>query len=123
MGEHNVPWCQRRYELLHDFQKRVVVRDKNLHAIAHLRDFRRCTQKVWHWPGRAIPNENVKAFFTKIRAYPAPDNTEADDANIFSRLTRHTIFWHAPGMGVALRESEVKPADRQTRSSPCSKPR
>ena len=95
MGDDDVARRKRRSKLPGYLEKGLIVGYKNLHEIAHLRDFRRRAHEVRNWPWRAIPNENVESFFTKIRRHPASDNAEADHSNIFSRSAGH-MTWRVP---------------------------
>jgi hypothetical protein len=112
MRDNRMSRGQYRNKILCYLQKRVVVRNKNLNEVAHLGDFSRCPDKVWHWTRGAVPNENLKSLATKILSHPASDNTEPYDSNILSRSTGHAMTtWH---FGLpAGSQTEVKPASTQ----------
>ena len=63
MRDHNVARLEHGRQLPAYFQKRVVIRDKNLDHIAHLRNFRRPAYEIRHRPRCAVPHENMKPLF------------------------------------------------------------
>jgi len=92
MCEHDVARRQRGRELVCDIKKRVIVRDKNLNVIAHLRDFRGVTDEVWDPSQGPIPDKNMEALLAQVSGHSAPDNPETDHSDIFSHSMSHVAF-------------------------------
>ena len=68
---------QRRLQPLHDFEKRVVIRHKNLNEVRQFRDLRWRTDKVRERTRRSIPNENretaaPQTFRDPLHLFQAP---------------------------------------------------
>jgi len=100
MREHDVARRQRGRELVCNLKKRVIVRHKNLQAIAHLRDFRGRTDEVWDPSQGPIPDENIEALLAQVRGDSRSNNPETDHSDIFSHSMRHVTFCAPAGAGV-----------------------
>src|SRR5205823_9100151 len=73
-------------------KQRVVVRDKNLDVIAHLRQLRRRSNKIWHRSRVAVPDKDMKAAAAQIFRNPTADNAESEHSNVFPGSTCHVRF-------------------------------
>jgi hypothetical protein len=69
-------------QLLGCLQQGFVIGDKDLDVIAQPGQFTKRTDKIRDRPRRPVPNEHGKTFAAKIRSDCAPDNSEADYANV-----------------------------------------
>ena len=97
MRHHDMPRRQCRTKILDDLQKRIVIRNKDLNVIAHLRDLGRRADKIRHWPRRAIPDKDLKSFPAQVLSDPASDDAETDYSNVFLRSPGHVMFCAALG--------------------------
>jgi hypothetical protein len=113
MGDDDVARGERGSKLPGYLQKRVIVGDKNLHEIAHLRYFGGRTYEVRNRPWRAIPHENVESFFAKVRSHSASDNAEANNSDIFSRSAGHMTLRVPPEREFAREQTGGKIASKQ----------
>ena len=89
MGQHDVPRREARRKLFDNVLKGVVVRDKNLHVIAHLGELYRSTDEVRHRSRGPTPHEYMESFSAKDVPHAASNYSEADYTNIFSCSTGH----------------------------------
>jgi hypothetical protein len=89
MGDNDMTCGQAGTELFYNIKQRVIVRDKDLDEIAHLREFSRRTDEVRHGARGSVPDEDVKALLAQGFTNPASNNAEADQSNIFSGSTGH----------------------------------
>jgi hypothetical protein len=91
MRQDDVADAERGTQLFNDVEKRIIIRNKNLNVITHFSQFRGRADEVWHWPWRAVPDENVEAFPPQNLSDTAPDDPEADDSYIFARSSGHVV--------------------------------
>jgi|SRR5580700_7946935 hypothetical protein len=97
MRHHDMPRRQCRTKILDDLQKRIVIRNKDLNVIAHLRDLGRRADKIRYRTRSAVPNKNLKSFPAQVLSDPASDDAETDYSNVFLRSPGHVMFCAALG--------------------------
>ena len=89
MGEHNVARRQPRNKIFCHLKQCIIILDKELHEIAHLREFCGPTDKVRNWSRRPVPDENMKSLLAKYLGHSASDNPETNHSDIFALSTGH----------------------------------
>ena len=89
MRGHDVLRRQGGRELPHDFEERFIVGDENLDHVAELRDFGGRADKILFWARRSVPDEDLESAMTEPGRDPRPDNSEADQTDVFVFGARH----------------------------------
>jgi hypothetical protein len=84
MRDNHVPRRQAGTQLPNNMIKRLVVRDKNLHIIAHLRQLGWSPHEIRDRPRRAIPHKNVETLPPQNIADPASNNAQTDNSDVFT---------------------------------------
>src|SRR5437660_12079162 len=90
MRNYDVPRSKLFAQALYGLSQRLIIRDKDLQAIAKLGQFRRRTDKIWNSTRCAVPHENLKSFLSHIRAHRPADTSETDYSNNSSIWAEHT---------------------------------
>jgi hypothetical protein len=72
-------------------QERVVIGDKNLEVVTHLRELDRCTDEIWDGTRSPIPHKDVKAFSAQNFPDTVSDNPKADYPDVSFCSSRHGL--------------------------------
>ena len=91
MREHDVFTRELFPQTLYSLQQRLIVRDKNLNAIAHLGQLGRRTDEIRNRSRITVPDKDVKPAVTQIFRDSASNDAEAEHPNVFPGSTRHLM--------------------------------
>src|SRR5438309_11713854 len=89
MRNHNMTRRERHRNGLDHSHQRLVVGDEDLEVVAGLRQFGRGTDKVGHWSGSAVPNEDRQPLMAQMIGNATANNAEANNTNALSNGTHH----------------------------------